>query len=326
MVLERAGGNRRIVALAFVLAAAPILLVHLPPVLDFPNHLARIWLAAGGAELPPLSSIYEIDWANTSTNMAVDLVASWLATVLPLAVVSKILLILMFLGPPLGGCLLHRAVFGAFHPWQLSFLALAWTTTAIAGFMSYQIGLAASLLCAAHVQTRLAAARTHELADARPVLGGSAADPPIRSDFLPCPGIRLAIGPRVSFPPAAADLLRTGRQLVMPVAAAAVPMLLLLLLAPHPPGAEVTDTLAPVWRRPRLVTAALTVLSPILTYDIVMDLLMAAPMGIAFLWALRAGALKVHAGLLIVGGALLVLAPSRRHRSATPLGWSVDCR
>jgi hypothetical protein len=115
--LQRNRWNAALVGLTFLVAAIPILWVTFPPVMDLPNHLARIWLAAGAVNMPPLSAMYEIDWAQASTNVLVDFVAATLARVLPIFFLAKVILLLMFLGPPLCGCLLNRAIFGASSTW-----------------------------------------------------------------------------------------------------------------------------------------------------------------------------------------------------------------
>jgi hypothetical protein len=39
----------------------PVALTRVAPLLDYPNHLARIWLLAGGAVHAPLDGIYRVD-------------------------------------------------------------------------------------------------------------------------------------------------------------------------------------------------------------------------------------------------------------------------
>ena len=41
--------------------AVPIVLVPVPALLDYPNHLARIWLVGDGIEEPPFPGIYRLD-------------------------------------------------------------------------------------------------------------------------------------------------------------------------------------------------------------------------------------------------------------------------
>ena len=44
----------------------------MPPLLDYPNHFARIWLLAGGAGAQPVSGFYAVDWSGAWTNIGID--------------------------------------------------------------------------------------------------------------------------------------------------------------------------------------------------------------------------------------------------------------
>ena len=93
-----------------------------------------------------MSEIYEITLAKAGGNFFVDLAAAGLARALPIFVVSKVLVALMVLGPPLGGLALNRILAGAT---PLS------TGVSIAGvvdhddrrLINFQISLFAALLC-----------------------------------------------------------------------------------------------------------------------------------------------------------------------------------
>jgi hypothetical protein len=122
--------------------------VELPPVQDYPNHLARYWLIAGGANVAPTSSMFAVDWGNASTNIGADLAVAGLSAVLPYWVAGKIVLLAGLAGPCVAAAWLNRILFGRWSWWSLSFLLLAWTTTAIFGFVNYQLSLAAALLFA----------------------------------------------------------------------------------------------------------------------------------------------------------------------------------
>ena len=141
-------------ALCLLAALAPIAAATLPPVMDFPNHLARIWLIAHGAAEARLDRIYRIDWTKAGANLGVDFVSAAAMRALPVFAVSKGLIALAFLGPPLGGLALSRALSGRFHPLQLALLALVWSTTAIAGFVNFQISLGLALAFASFESVR----------------------------------------------------------------------------------------------------------------------------------------------------------------------------
>ena len=68
-----------LVGLLFI--ATLIFWISVPPAQDYPNHLARYWLIAGGASVPPTSSMFAIDWRYASTNIGADLIVALLTGV-----------------------------------------------------------------------------------------------------------------------------------------------------------------------------------------------------------------------------------------------------
>ena len=72
-----------------VVALAPIWTVAVPPIKDYPNHLARahILVHAGNSEI--LRNFYEVRWA-VLPNLAMDLIVPPLVHVFPLEVAGKI--------------------------------------------------------------------------------------------------------------------------------------------------------------------------------------------------------------------------------------------
>ena len=131
-----------------LLIASLIFGISLPPLQDYPNHLARYWLIAGGASIPPTSSMFAIDWRYASTNIGADLIVVLLVAIVPYWLAGKLLLVGAFAGPPAAAAWLNKILFGRWTWWSLSFLLLAWTTTSVIGFVNYQLSLAAALLFA----------------------------------------------------------------------------------------------------------------------------------------------------------------------------------
>src|SRR5215469_18135242 len=71
-------------AIFVILSAAtlsPLLWVQVPPLVDYPNHLARMWILAHGAEIAELANNYNINW-RILPNLAMDLVVPALAQVM----------------------------------------------------------------------------------------------------------------------------------------------------------------------------------------------------------------------------------------------------
>lgn len=297
-------------ALLYMAAALLILATIMPPVMDFPNHLARIWLLGGGAEQAPMNQFYEVRWAQASTNVAVDYVAAALARVLPLFILSKLLLLVIFLGPPMAATLLMRRLFGRFDAWSAIVLPLAWTTTSVAGFMSYQFAITGALLGAAAITSAMP--EEHG--------GGGRGRGVLFGLHLPICTVLLAIHPfgllfylalfaglALGWSPWSAmpQRLVGAVRLIVPAALiAAVPMVLLFTLAPSPPR----HVSAVVWQDITPGTLVRTLLSPIASYNIRIDAVFATVLAMVvglLAWCRR---LRVHGGLLLVGVALTGLS------------------
>lgn len=295
--------------IALLALLVPIAIAAVPPLVDFPNHLARLWLLGGGASDPALSGIFRVKW-DTLTNIGIDLVGAGLVRVLPLEVVGQILVGAACLLPPLGGVLLWRAVHGRWHWWQLSFTLMAWNLTLVFGFLNFTIGLGVALL---------AAAAEPGLGRRGPVLRGAA-----RMGFsallfvvhifaLPFYAALLAglaLGPRVDgfwrrerLAPLARTLAGLALTLVLPVA-------VLLLLAPSPPGTQVKPSVVSV-----LLEFAHGFLGalryPVLKLDGIRAVVLGYDRGLDFVTTLVLLApvvasaavrrLEVHAGLVVAG-------------------------
>jgi hypothetical protein len=76
------------IAAFVVLVAIFVAAFQFPPILDYPNHYARMWLLAGGIAEPPFNRIYALDWNRTFTNVGIDLAAYWLGPVIGVACYS----------------------------------------------------------------------------------------------------------------------------------------------------------------------------------------------------------------------------------------------
>ena len=139
-----------------IILLLPALVAPIPPMSDYPNHLARMWLLSGGADLPGVRDIYRIRW-DTLTNIAIDLVGATVGRVFSYEVAGRLSVAAAIVLPPLGGVVLWRSVHGRWHWWMLAFGLLAWGQSLLSGFLNFQIGLGAALLFAAAdgwVQTR----------------------------------------------------------------------------------------------------------------------------------------------------------------------------
>lgn len=141
--------TRRLIAAAVLLfAALPVLMVAVPPLLDYPNHMVRFWLLSGGADMAPLSGFYAVDWSRTATNIGMDALAAILGHLFPAEMTGRIVLGLSALMPPAAAAVLSRQLHGRWSWWQPLLFLLAWPLVLLTGFMSFQLALGTALISA----------------------------------------------------------------------------------------------------------------------------------------------------------------------------------
>lgn len=127
-----------------LLAILPVLAVGLPPILDYPNHLARMHVLAGLAQSEILQGFYQLAWAPLP-NLALDAIVPWLGRILPMADAMRVFLALVLLGLAGGVLALHRAVFQRWSFWPLAAFLLLYNRMLLWGFLNYLAGLALAL-------------------------------------------------------------------------------------------------------------------------------------------------------------------------------------
>jgi hypothetical protein len=137
-----------VLALSSVALLAPLGLTPLPPLLDYPNHLARMVVLERGAADPVLSAMYAVDW-HVVPNIAIDVLMPPLLHVLPLDVAGRLFIALALLLPFTGAVVLHRSLFGRRTLWPFAAVLVVYNHLLFAGFLNYLIGLGAALLGAA---------------------------------------------------------------------------------------------------------------------------------------------------------------------------------
>lgn len=298
--------HKIILITSFLAAVLPLFLVELPIIMDFPNHLARIWILSGGHLDGPLASVYQPDWTQASTNIAVDALGTALAHFLSLDIAAKILLVLLFIGPPVGAALLNQAVFKSPHAWQISFFILTWTTTSIAGFMSYQIGIAAAMLAA--VMDHRIPGSSSSLFLRRTVTGMLLlVIHPFALLFFIALAWGFLVGEKAVWPIEKHRLIKMARATGLLAASAAIPLLALFFLSPNPPGSYFsTGPLIHWYLSAKGIFKSIA--SPFLTYQRDIDLILTFPILGVLLWSALFGKVRIHFGLALAAGILLILA------------------
>lgn len=120
------------------LSAVPLFLTALPPLLDYPNHLARMHLLPQLPD-PLLRQFYAVAWAPLP-NLAMDGIVPFLAFVMPLAWAGKVFILLTFVLLAGGTAAIYRVLFGAWSAWPCLAFLLLYTRLLLWGFLGYLFG------------------------------------------------------------------------------------------------------------------------------------------------------------------------------------------
>jgi hypothetical protein len=153
-VLPRAGAGDRLwwAALACLCCVllAPLFVVDVPPLVDYPNHLARAFVLAALPNDAALARFYAPHWS-IIPNLALDLILPPLIQLLPVHVAGRLLIAVAVLLPVLGTIAYNTAV----NPrsegrwWSLGVGLLAYNNCLLYGFLNFAIALGFALLLAA---------------------------------------------------------------------------------------------------------------------------------------------------------------------------------
>ena len=126
-------------AVLLALASVPIFSTVLPPLVDYPNHLARMHLLAEGG-----NAFYAVHWAPLP-NLAADLIVPALMRVMPLMLAGKVFLALIFALIAGGVVWLNRLVAGAWRVWPLLAFLFLYNRILLWGFINDLFGLGVAL-------------------------------------------------------------------------------------------------------------------------------------------------------------------------------------
>lgn len=126
----------------------PIFVTPVPPLLDYPNHLARCYLLAFGTSDPILSQMFTAHW-RIIPNMAIDLILPKMMHIFSPLTAGRIMLAFCILLPATGAVALSRAYFKRRSLWQLATGFAAFNALFLMGFMNFEIGIGMAMWAAA---------------------------------------------------------------------------------------------------------------------------------------------------------------------------------
>lgn len=125
--------------LCLAIILAPFALIEYPPLLDYPNHLARLFILTHPDE-PPLDAYYRIAWAPIP-NLGFDAVGFALAQLMPVETAGRVFLgvaLALLLSAPLA---VHRALYGRLSPLPLVAGALLFNRVLQENYLGYLLGV-----------------------------------------------------------------------------------------------------------------------------------------------------------------------------------------
>lgn len=129
--------------IALALSSIPLFSTILPPLLDYPNHLARMSLLAAAGD-PGLAGYYRVDWAPLP-DLAMDVIVPALSRALPLERAGTLFIVMIFALLAGGTAWLNRVLHGGWRWWPLAAFLLLYSRTLLWGFLNYLFGLGLAL-------------------------------------------------------------------------------------------------------------------------------------------------------------------------------------
>jgi len=118
------------------LLAVPLLMVEIPPLYDYPNHLARMHILAHYADSPELQANYTIAW-KLSPYLGMDLIVPPLARHMSIYTSGRLFLYLCLVQIVAGTALVHAALYRRFSPWPAASALFAYSLILSLGFVNY---------------------------------------------------------------------------------------------------------------------------------------------------------------------------------------------
>ncbi len=128
-----------------LVALVPIFSVEILPLVDYPNHIARMRILSDYSRSPGLQAIYRIDWA-LMPNLAMDLIVPQMARFLGVLLAGQIFVAMTLAMIAAGTLLLHRTLFERASLWPLTIFLFLYNDILSLGFLNYLFGVGGALI------------------------------------------------------------------------------------------------------------------------------------------------------------------------------------
>jgi hypothetical protein len=143
----RPASDRSVPIVVFALLAAasllPVLLTPIPAMVDYPNHLARMYILSQNGT-PDANPYYEVAWA-LYPNLAMDLLVPQMARLISVENATRLFLLLSQLLIVGGALVLERVVKGRVHLAGFAALMFLYCLPFTWGFVNFEFGLGVTL-------------------------------------------------------------------------------------------------------------------------------------------------------------------------------------
>lgn len=137
-----------VILLGLLIALSPIAFVPTLPLLDYPGHLARLYLLEHAAQSPLLSEYYQANW-QFLPNLAFELISQPIAQHLGIDAAGRVFLGLVLTVQLAGVVALNSALHGRLSVTVLLAFPLLYGRLFTYGFLSFNFGLGLTLCCLA---------------------------------------------------------------------------------------------------------------------------------------------------------------------------------
>nr|WP_294529207.1 hypothetical protein [uncultured Rhodopila sp.] len=133
---------------AAIVLLAPLFAVDIPPLLDYPNHLARLFVLASLPQDPLLSRMYMANW-QIIPNLGIDILFTPLMHIMPVNTVGRVMLGFILLLNLAAVAAYHRAVFGSRSLWTAASALVGINGIFLLGFLNFELSQGLAILAAA---------------------------------------------------------------------------------------------------------------------------------------------------------------------------------
>jgi hypothetical protein len=114
---------------------SPLLWAKIPPLVDYPNHLARMWILVHRGDIAELAQNYVLHW-RILPDLAMDCVVPALSQLMPVLEAGRLFIALTMAGLVAGTIALHRVLHGRFAIWPILSVLFVFNAVLFWGFLS----------------------------------------------------------------------------------------------------------------------------------------------------------------------------------------------